>query len=161
MRMRKRQIGFSLIELLIVVAIILVIAAIAIPGYLNARMAANEGSAVQSVRTLQSALTAYATTYPGIGFPAQLLDLGPGAAVPCVSSITQACLIDNVLASGTKSGYNFTYVQNASSIPSVAYTLNADPLTRGSTGHRSFYSDQPGVIRWNSAAAATITDPTI
>jgi type IV pilus assembly protein PilA len=157
----KKQSGFSLIELLIVVAIILIIAAIAIPNYLNARMAANESSAVQSMRTIQSALTGYATTYPAIGFPVQLTDLGPGAAMPCVSSTTQACLIDNVLASGTKAGYNLTYVQDASSTPSLGYTLNADPTLRGSTGHRSFYTDQPGVIRWNSTAVASIADPTI
>jgi type IV pilus assembly protein PilA len=148
-------------ELLIVVAIILIIAAIAIPNYLNARMAANESSAVQSMRTIRSALTAYATAYTAIGFPAQLVNLGPGAAAPCVSSSTQACLIDSVLASGTKSGYNLTYVQDASSTPSVGYTLHADPTLRGSTGHRSFYSDQPGVIRWNSTAVASIADPTI
>jgi len=158
---RRSEAGFSLIELLIVVAIILIVAAIAIPNYLNARMAANESSAVQSMRTIQSGLTAYATTYPAIGFPAQLAHLGPGAAMPCVSSPTQACLIDSVLASGTKAGYNLTYVQDASSTPSVGYTLNADPILRGSSGHRSFYSDQPGVIRWNFSAVASITDPTI
>ncbi len=158
---RRREAGFSLIELLIVVAIILIISAIAIPNYLNARMAANESSAVQSMRTIQSGLTAYATTYPAVGFPVNLADLGPGAAMPCVSSPTQACLIDSVLASGTKSGYNLTYVQDASSTPSVGYTLNADPTFRGSTGHRSFYSDQPGVIRWNFSAVASIADPTI
>jgi prepilin-type N-terminal cleavage/methylation domain-containing protein len=158
---RNKEAGFSLIELLIVVAIILIIAAIAIPNYLNARMAANEASAVQSIRTIQSGLSAYISTYPAVGFPAQLVHLGPGAAVPCISSSTQACLIDSVLANGTKAGYVLTYVQDASSTPSIGYTLNADPTLRGSTGHRSFYSDQPGVIRFNSAAAAAITDPAI
>jgi type IV pilus assembly protein PilA len=161
LRRTKKHNGFSLIELLIVVAIILIIAAIAVPNYLNARMSANEASAVQSMRTIQSALTAYATTYPLIGFPAQLVHLGPGAASPCVSSTIQACLIDSVLASGIKAGYKFTYVQDASSVPSVGYTLNADPNLRGSTGNRSFYSDQPGVIRFNNNAVASVTDPTI
>jgi hypothetical protein len=80
---------------------------------------------------------------------------------PCVSATTQACLIDSVLASGTKSGYKLTYIQDASSTPSVGYTLNADPTVRGSTGHRSFYSDQPGVIRFNLTAVASVADPTI
>jgi len=78
--MKRRQNGFSLIELLIVVAIILTIAAIAIPNLMWSRMAANEASAVQSLRTIQSAETTYTTTYPSIGFSARLADLGDGGA---------------------------------------------------------------------------------
>src|SRR5450755_2342891 len=101
--MRKQK-GFSLIELLIVVAIILIIAAIAIPNLLRSRMAANEASAVGSVRTLNTAQVTYATTY-GTGFTtlAQL-----GGAGPCVAAAGTACLIDPVLTAGTKSGYTIT-----------------------------------------------------
>ena len=159
--MRKRQTGFSLIELLIVVAIILVIAAIAIPSFLSSRMAANESSAVESLRTIQSSLTAYAITYSAVGYAAQLSDLGDGGTSPCVASAVQACMIDGVLASGVKSGYVITYVQDASSTPSTGYILNSDPISRGSTGRRSFFTNTPGVIRYNTAAAATLTDPVI
>lgn len=159
--MRKRDAGFSLIELLIVVAIILIIMAIAIPDLLNSRMSANEASAVQSVRTIQTALTSYATSYPNIGYPAQLTDLSTSGAIPCLATATQACLIDGTLANGTKSGYIFTYVQDATYTPSTGYSIHADPIGRGKTGRRSFFTDQPGVIRFNTAAAATVVDPTI
>ena len=159
--MRMKQAGFSLIELLIVVAIILVIAAIAIPSFLSSRMAANEASAVESLRTIQSSLTAYAVTYSAVGYAAQLSDLGDGGMSPCVASAIQACMIDSTLASGVKSGYVITYVQDASSTPSVGYILNSDPINRGSTGRRSYFTNTPGVIRYNTAAAATPTDPVI
>jgi type IV pilus assembly protein PilA len=159
--MRKRQAGFSLIELLIVVAIILIIAAIAIPNYLSSRMAANEASAVQSIRTIQTALTSYATTFPTIGYPAALADLSEGAASPCIATTVQACLIDGTLAAGRKSGYILTYVQDASHTPSTGYTINADPASRGASGQKSFFTDQPGVIRFNLTAPATVMDPTI
>src|SRR5579864_3064740 len=103
MRMKRKQKGFSLIELLIVVAIILIIAAIAIPNLLRSRMAANEASAVGSIRTMNTAAISYSSTY-GNGFPPSLTAIGTGSgAVSC----TNAQLVDTVLTGGTKSGYTF------------------------------------------------------
>jgi type IV pilus assembly protein PilA len=154
--MRNKQKGFSLIELLIVVAIILIIAAIAIPNLLRSRMAANEASAVGSLRTINTAEVTYSTTYPSIGFAA-LASLG-GAAGTCATTTgatsTTACLIDNVLSStAVKSGYNFTATAGAT-VPSVTYTSLAVPSALGQSGQRAFCSDQSGVIRYNAGGTA-------
>ncbi len=155
--MRKREKGFSLIELLIVVAIILIIAAIAIPNLLRSKMAANEASAVGSLRTLNTACVSYSTTY-GTGYPVALANLGPGTPATAAT----ADLIDSVLASGTKSGYVFTFVSGApvgGQVPT--YTINANPVTVGTTGQRGFFTDQSGVIRANPTGPATVNSTPI
>jgi type IV pilus assembly protein PilA len=152
--MRSKQKGFSLIELLIVVAIILIIAAIAIPNLLRSKMAANEASAVGSLRTLNTACVTYSTTYGG--FPSSLTAMG-GEGSGSSPTSTASQLIDNVLQTGTKSGYNFTFSGGtADSAGNIDYyIINANPVTPGSTGLRYFYTDQSGVIRASTTGAAT------
>ncbi len=155
---RTPEKGFSLIELLIVVAIILIIAAIAIPSLIRSKMAANEASAVGSLRTMNTALESYDTTY-GSTYPTTLANLAP-AAIP---SSTAADLLDAVLVTGTKSGYLFTYTPGpADSNGNIStYTINADPITRGTTGQRSFYTDASLIIRANTTTTASASDPPI
>jgi type IV pilus assembly protein PilA len=142
--MRNRQKGFSLIELLIVVAIILIIAAIAIPNLIRSKMAANEASAVASLRTYNTSIVAYETTYQTAP-STNLSQLGP-ASTP---SSTTADLVDSLLGSATpvKSGYSFTYAPGAAQNNIVStYTIIATP-SNSSTGQRKFFTDQSGVIR--------------
>jgi type IV pilus assembly protein PilA len=153
-----RDEGFTLIELLLVVAVILVIAAIAIPSLLHAKMAANEASAVGSLRTMNSAITNYCSTY-GIGYPASLANLAP-SSTPSSSS---ADLLDAVLASSVKSGYTFTYSPAAPDSNGIinSFTITADPTSRGHSGLRGFYTDQGLVIRANATGTASVTDPAL
>lgn len=151
--MRKQK-GFSLIELLIVVAIILIIAAIAIPNLMRSRMAANEASAVGSVRTINTAQVTYFTAYPDTGFAANLTALGSSAAGTCTATSSQACLIDNKLTTGTKTGYTFVTVGSGGP-PATVYTVAATPITIGTSGQRGFFSDQTGVIRADQSGTAT------
>ena len=148
--MRNKQKGFSLIELLIVVAIILIIAAIAIPNLLRSKIAANEASAVATLRTITTAAISYSSTYGG--YPPNLASLGPVAAGVAPTSST-ADLVSSVLGvdPAVKSGYTFTYT-----FSSGTYTLTAVPQTVGVSGQRYFFTDPSGVIRVNPAGAATV-----
>ena len=156
----KKQKGFSLIELLIVVAIILIIAAIAIPNLMRSRMAANESSAVGSVRTINTAMVTYASSFPDTGYALALTNLGGATAAcapPAVATVAAACLIDSLLSvTQQKSGYQFAAAgaATAGSLTNNTYTVSAVPLTIGATGNRGFFSDQSGVIRANRTGAA-------
>ncbi len=150
MRNNNRQKGFSLIELLIVVAIILIIAAIAIPNLMRSKMAANEASAVASLRTLNTSSVSFSTTYGT--YPTALSNLAPSTT----PSSTAADLIDSVLSTGTKSGYTFTWSVPSGGVAGTNYAINADPVS-SSTGQRHFYTDQSLVIRANTSVAATVS----
>jgi type II secretory pathway pseudopilin PulG len=139
----------------------LIIAAIAIPNLLRARIAANQASAVGSLRTLNTAAIIYASRY-GKGFPASLSQLGPPAD-SAARDADAAGLIDEVLASGMKTGYVFTYSpgQRDAEGQVATYTIRADPVTPGTTGQDHYFTDQSGVIRQETDKPASGHSPPI
>ena len=154
----KNRRGFSLIELLIVVTIILIIAAIAIPNLMKAKMQGNETAAVGALKTLTESATMYSNSYGG--FPRALSDLGPGGSGTAPSS-TAADLIDSGLASGIKSGYKFTFAVLATDPAGnvLSYTISATPVTPGTTGQRSFFVDASGTIHASQSGVADSSSP--
>jgi type IV pilus assembly protein PilA len=152
MGMRRAK-GFSLIELLIVVAIILIIAAVAVPNYLRSRMLANESSAVGALRTLNTAQITYSSAYPTIGYATTLGALAGTNCNPPTSA--GACLIDTVLASGTKSGYVFQITGTSGSTPTSTYQYIATPVLPNFSGTRYFCTFGDAVVRFSTATITT------
>lgn len=144
--------GFSLIELLIVVAIILIIAAIAIPNLLEAKLAANEASAAGSLNAVKSAEVTYFSAYPMIGYSPDIGSLG--GAVPCTPASTSACLIDSFLSSSTpgspgKSGYVYlaTGIMTGGATINTAFVAASAPMTVHSTGNHDYCTSNDGILR--------------
>jgi prepilin-type N-terminal cleavage/methylation domain-containing protein len=156
--MPRHEEGFSLVEILIVVAIILVIAAIAIPSLIKSRMAANQASAIESLRVLGTSEVTYAATY-GNGYSASLAALGspPSGTIPSASA---AALIDDLLVSGIKSGYAFTYSPTLLDLTGRynGYTIWASPVSPGTSGIDFYYEDETHIIRMNATAQASSSD---
>jgi len=148
----QEQRGFSLIELLIVVAIILIIASIAIPNLLAARRQANEAAATEAIRTINAAQISYSSAYPTVGFASTLSALGGTTCTPPSSS--SACLIDSQVASGTKNGYTFT-LSGATGTPAATYQIIASPTVPNQTGVRYFCSSPDVVVRVSMSAIST------
>jgi len=154
--MRKSK-GFSLIELLIVVAIILIIAAIAIPNLLRAKISANESSAVNSIRTINTAQISYQSTFPTVGYAPNIASLGPSASTGCTTpNSTNSCLIDWVVSQATapataKAGYYFSLGVVTSNGTNLGYTVGGAPAGFNQTGVRGFCSNEDAVIRFTPA----------
>ena len=152
--------GFSLVELLIVVAVILVIAAIAVPRFLESRMSANEASAVASVHQINTAETTYSVTYSEVGFAGNLAELGPPSSG--IATSAHAGLVDWVLGCATqpcvKSGYQFAIVNTAGS-PVYNYTATAVPVRIGQTGKRGFCGDRNSRITVDPDGGSNCIEP--
>ena len=145
----KTEKGFTLVEIMVVVAVVMTLATLAISSVLRARQNANEMAAIASCRTIVSACqNYYASSYPHI-YPSLLSDLIPPNSIPPY--------IDSVLASGTKQGYKFNYTF----VDSESFTMNADPTSPGKTGSRYFFTNETGIIRANALGQAGSDDPVV
>lgn len=164
MRKRRLEAGFSLIELLMVAALMMIIAGMTLPSLIRSKIAGNEASAVSSLRVLFDAQARYSGTYNN-SYSADLNSLGPPPAGTAPSD-TAADLVDQVLSAKAagkpmqfiKAGYQFTYVPSGAYPSITKYVLAADPISRGSTGQRSFWMDQTGIIRYNASNVANSSD---
>jgi type IV pilus assembly protein PilA len=151
-----RQGGFTLMELMIVIALILIIAAIAIPSMIDSKMNADEASAVASIRAIGTAEVAYQAAYGGYANTLENL----GGAEPCTKSAETACLLDQSLAGGVHSGYNFAAIGgNAADGQNTSYAVGAAPEVFDRTGKRMFCATEKNVIRVDLNTGGSTTPP--
>lgn len=153
MKQRNKQSGFTLLELLIVVSIILIIAAIAIPKFLSARATASEANAASTMRSLNTALQMFTVKWNA--YPADTGALGGVCTTTTPATATSACVLDDVIAqavkAGTYNGYTWTFTQTAS-----GFTLTAAPLA-SNKAVRQYYLDQEGTIHYSDTAVPDST----
>jgi type IV pilus assembly protein PilA len=151
-----RPAGFSLVEVLVVVMVLLIIAAIAIPNLVHAKMRANEAAAVASVKNIREAEALYSNAYPEIGFAGSLANLGTHGSTCENPTSTSSCIImDDALTSGMKSGYIFDLVNDGNK-PSLSYTVTASPESSAS-GRCSVSTTESGEIHFSPVGAADVT----
>src|SRR5271165_6706606 len=156
MRRRNRDRGFSLIELIIVVTIILIIAAFALPKIMKSQIPAHEASAIASIQAIHESEMIYSSMHPDVGYTPDLATLGGTAQGGGEQTI------DNNLASGRRSGYTFTYTPGEKVNGAIrSYTLTAVPDQVGTTGQRRFYSDESGEVHYNGSGPADATNPVL
>jgi type IV pilus assembly protein PilA len=158
MRTRKKNRGFSLIELLIVVAIILIIAAIAIPNLLRSRMAANQAAAVSTLRNINNSQAAYLASFgSAVGFADTLVKLGPGTTC----DFTHACMVDELLGCASqpclKNSYGYFLTSGSTTLPILDYTTTATPVSMGSSGQYNYCSTEDGILRQELPPTVTLT----
>jgi len=159
---RKGEGGFSLMELLLALVVIMTLAAVAIPNLMRARMAANEASAVASLRTVANAMMEYQAAYPNIGFAVRLANLGGRGVSPCTPTTSNACLIDDALAAGVKSGYEIaaTGLADVNSGINTAFQAGAAPISYNRTGAAAFCATEDGSVRSDSNQSGKDTSGT-
>lgn len=160
----RNQKGFSLIELLIVVAIILIIAAIAIPNLMRARIAANESAGASTVRTLNTAEATYSTTYQAQGYAPNLTTLGPNGVdctVPANVTSTSACLIDGVLGTApfTKGAFVYNITSSTATAPVPDYLITAISVTK-TAATLDYCANTDAVVRSQITTGSGIASPT-
>ncbi len=158
----NRELGFSLIELLIVVSVILVLAVIAVPNLLRSKIAANEASAVGTVRQISTAEMSYSNAYPAVGFSPDLTSLG-GPVAGCTPAPANACILDTVISAGSKGGYKFFAAGFApSGLINTSFVASSAPQNFNTSGVRLFcIATDDGLVRSKTGGPGAVPAPDV